>query len=101
MGWGAYILKNSKVEVGCSILVIFPDGQIRLKLDLRDETGRILEDQQYATRYFAVLRVRIGNGIRYLPVLSGQQKADEFQRLLMWLRQNFCRGIGENVAPGI
>lgn len=100
-GWATYILKKSNVNFEYSALTIFPDGQIRLEFEHIDACGGLLAGQQWSTRYFAILRVKIPAGIRYLPVLSGQQQADDYRRLVMWLRQDFCRGAGEAGVPGV
>ena len=100
-GWAAYILGFSKFRSQNLTVVIFPDGQIRLESDREDTTGGLLDGQQWSTRYFAVLRVKLADRIRYLPVLSRRQDPDDFRRLLMWLRQDFCRGASDKTAPGI
>lgn len=101
MGWAAYILGFSKFRSEDLTVTVFPDGQIRLESDGKDATGGLLDGQQWSTRFFAVLHVKTADGNRYLPVLSRRQQADDFRRLLMWLRQDFCRGARDNKAPGI
>jgi len=100
-GWGAYILGFSKIRSEYSAVIIFPDGQIRLESGDKDATGGLLDGQQWSTRYFAVLRVKLAGETRYLPVLSRQQRSDEYRRLMMWLRQDVCRGASDKMAPGI
>jgi len=100
-GWATYILGFSKFRSEDSTVTIFPDGQIRLESDGKDATGGLLDGQQWSTRFFAVLHVKTADGNRCLPVLSSRQQADDFRRLLMWLRQDFCRGASDNTAPGI
>ena len=100
-GWAAYILGFSKLRPENLTVVIFPDGQIRLESDHKDATGGLLHGQQWSTRFFAVLHVKTADGNRYLPVLSSRQQADDFRRLLMWLRQDFCRSASDKAAPGI
>lgn len=100
-GWSGLILRFSKVIDENLVLVIFLDGQIRLESDDRDATGGLLDGQQWSTRYLTVLRVRLAGGIRYLPVLSRRQQADDYRRLMMWLRQDSCRGASNRTASGI
>lgn len=100
-GRGVYILRFSKVNAGNLTLVVFPDGQIRLESSNNEVTGGILEGQQWSTRYVAILRVKLAEGTRYLPILSGQQHADDYRRLLMWLRQEFCRGASDTRVSGV
>jgi ABC-type uncharacterized transport system permease subunit len=99
-GWAAYILGFSKFRSEKLTVVIFPDGQIRLESDHKDATGGLLNGQQWSTRFFAVLHVTTTAGNRYLPVLSRLQHADDYRRLSMWLRQDFCRGASDKTVPG-
>jgi hypothetical protein len=71
------------------ILVIFPDGRVRLESDQQGKVEGFLEGQQWCTRWFAVLRVAYDDTIRTLLIRSAQQPGvDDFRRLNMWLRQD-------------
>jgi hypothetical protein len=100
-GWGAYILRFSKVKAKNLALIIFPDGLIRLKSSMNTAVVGTLGAPQWSTRYFAVLRVKVAGRTRFFPVLAHQQQADNYRRLLMWLRQDFRRGASAKMAPGI
>ena len=91
-GWGAYILQIPKVEGRVTSLVVFADGRIRLESGSNDASGGTLEGQQWSTRYFAFLRVVVGNRARHFLVLSFRQRhADDYRLLLMWLQQGICK----------
>ena len=74
--------------------VIFSDGRVKLISSGNDTIEGFLDSQQWCTHWFAVLRVVSGGTIHRLVILSAQQqKADDFRRLNMWLRQNICDDI--------
>ena len=98
-GWGAYILRFSKVNSEKLTLVVFSDGQIRLESNRKDTVGGFLEGQQWCIYQFAILRVSVGDTDRNLLVLSAQQRQkDDFRRLNMWLRQGVGNGTRETGA---
>lgn len=69
--------------------VIFPDGRVRLESNLEEKVAGFLDGQQWCTRWFAVLRFSNGNTVRKMVIRpSQQQRADDFRRLNMWLRQD-------------
>ena len=71
--------------------VIFSDGRVKLISSRKDTIEGFLDSQQWCTHWLAVLRVVSGGTIHRLVILSTQQqKADDFRRLNMWLRQNIC-----------
>jgi hypothetical protein len=91
-GWGAFILRFSKVEGRVTSLVIYTDGRIGLESGSSDASGGTLEGQQWSTRYFAFLRVVAGGRARLFLVLSFRQRqADDYRLLLMWLQQGICK----------
>ncbi len=100
-GWFVYILDFAKVNDVKFILVIFPDGRVRLESDQESEIVGNLSGQQWCTRHVAVLRYTTHSKHQYLVVLSTQQNTDEFRRLKVWLRQDFCSDIGEKPVSGI
>jgi len=100
-GWFVYILDFAKVNDVKFILVIFPDGRVRLESDQESEIVGNLSGQQWCTRHVAVLRYTTQGKHQYLVVLSTQQNTDEFRRLKVWLRQDFCSDIGEKPVSGI
>jgi len=96
-GWGARILGFFKVNTENLTLFVFLDRQIRLESNCKDTVGGRLECQQWCTHWFAVLRIRVGSTVRNLLILSAQQQSvDDFQRLNMWLRQDFCSRAKED-----
>lgn len=89
IGWRIAILEFSKSNNVKLTLVIFPDGRVRLESDQADTIEGFLDDQQWSTNLFAVLRVVDGDRICKLVIRSGhQQSKDDFRRLNMWLRQD-------------
>lgn len=86
-GWASGILCFSKVNSAELILVIFADGRISLGSSCGTIVEGFLAGQQWCTRPIAVLKVATGSKTQNLIVLSGQQSADEFRRLNVWLRQ--------------
>ncbi|MCW8926552.1 MAG: hypothetical protein OQJ84_09860 [Xanthomonadales bacterium] len=100
-GWTVFTLEFSKLNSGNSTVTIFSDGQIRLEFSDECAVAGLLDGQQWSTRYLAILRVKTADGIRYLPLLCSQQRAEDYRRLVMWLRQDICRGASQTRASGI
>ena len=99
-GWCVYILEFSKVKNGKLTSVIFPDGQVRLQSRSKVRIRGVLVGQQWSTHRLAILRVNTHGVTRNLLILAAQQqKADDFRRLNMWLRQDFCSGTEGNNVP--
>ena len=91
-GWVANILGFFKINEKKWTLLVFSDGQLRLESNGKDSVGGFFEGQQWCTHWFAILRTRVGGTTRKLLILSTQQSDDDFRRLNMWLRQDFCSG---------
>lgn len=91
--WLLRTLNLFKINTVKLTLVIFPDGQVRIKSDCKDMIAGFLDGQQWCTRHVAVLRfINKQGGVQKLVILSTQQQsADVFRHLNMWLRQNFCK----------
>jgi hypothetical protein len=101
-GWGIFTLSFSKVNEAKLALVIFADGQVGLESADKDTIEGFLDGQQWCTHQVAVLRVANGDSLRRLVIRSArQQNADDFRRLNMWLRQNFCSDTREKQVSGI
>jgi hypothetical protein len=101
VGWLTDILYISNINDVKLILVIFPDGRARLEADQELKSEGILSGQQWCTRRVAILQY-IAHGKRHhLVLLSTQQSVDEFRRLKVWLRQDFCRDGGAKPVSGI
>jgi hypothetical protein len=99
LGWGAYILGFFKVESDESTLVIFTDGRVRLESGSNNAGGGMLEGQQWSTRHLAFLRVVVEGRARHFLVLAFRQRhADDYRRLLMWLRQGICEASKRRVS---
>ncbi len=100
VGWLTGILDISNVKDVKLILIIFPDGRARLEADQELKSEGILSGQQWCTQRVAILRY-IAHGKRHhLILLSTQQSVDEFRRLKVWLRQDFCSDIGAKPVSG-
>ena len=99
-GWFIYILDFTKVNDVKFILVISPDGRVRLESGQEPDIVGFLSGQQWCTHHVAVLRYTARGKQQYLLVLSAQQNTDEFRRLKVWLRQDFCSDIGEKPVSG-
>ena len=100
-GQFARILDLYKVNDVKLILVISPDGRVRLESDKKLKSEGILSGQQWCSHHVAVLRYTARGKQQHLVLLSTQQDADEFRRLKVWLRQDFCSNIGEQPVSGI
>lgn len=99
-GWGAHILDFYKVNFKKLTLVIYSDGQVRVKLPDETTIRGLLVGPQWCIRQFAILHVEMKNTTRNLLVVSALQKnTDEFRRLNLWLKQDLFRGIKEVRMP--
>ena len=94
-GWVAYILDFSKVNKVELISVIFPDGRVRLESGQKFKIEGFLSGQQWCSQHVTVLRYITGGKSQYLVLLSALQNTDEYRRLNVWLRQDFCSGTGD------
>ena len=99
-GWFIYILDFTKVNDVKLISIIYPDGRVRLESSQASENMGFLSGQQWCTHHVAVLKYTARGKQQHLLVLSAQQNADEFRRLKVWLRQDFCGDIGEKPVSG-
>ena len=100
VGWFVCILDFTKINDVKLMLVISPDGRVRLESGQESDIVGFLSGQQWCTHHVAILRYTARGKRQYLVVLSAQQNADEFRRLKVWLRQNFCSDIGEKPVSG-
>lgn len=99
-GWGAHILDFYKVNFKKLTLVIYSDGQVRVKLSDETTIRGLLVGPQWCIRQFAILHVEMKNTTRNFLVVSALQKnTDEFRRLNLWLKQDLFRGINEVRMP--
>jgi hypothetical protein len=99
--WNQNILGFSKVNATELTLIIFPDGLVRLESRFGEGLDGFLGDQQWATHTVAILRFEHGSGSRKLVVLSRQQKADDFRRLTVKLRQKFYNRTESKQISGV
>ena len=99
--WIVYIIYFYKVNKIELISVIFPDGGVRLESGRKPVIKGFLCGQQWCTRHIAVLRFITHGKRRYLVLLSAQQNADKYRRLIVWLRQDFCHGSGDRPVPEV
>ena len=100
-GWFVDILDLSKVNDVRLILIISPDGRVRLESDQKLKSEGILSGQQWCTHHVAILRYTARGKQQHLVLLSTQQNVDEFRRLKVWLRQDFCSDISAKPVSGI
>lgn len=90
-GWCVFTLEIHKVSAGELTSVIFPDGRVTLQSKCRNTIGGLLVGRQWSTHRLAVLHISTDGVSRNLLILAAQQQgADDFRRLNMWLRQDFC-----------
>lgn len=86
-----FILDFFKVPDDQLTLIIFPDGRVRLKSACGTICEGFLDSRQWCTQLLAVLGIKTGGTIQKLLILSAnQQTTDDFQRLTVWLRQDYC-----------
>lgn len=88
-GWFLFILDFSKVAAMKLTSVIFPDGLLSLESTQETKIEGVLSGQQWCNSQLAVLRYITSGRRQYLVILSAQQNADDYRRLMVWLRQNF------------
>jgi len=100
-GLFVYTLVISNVNDVELIAVIFADGHLRLESGQKPEVEGVLNGQQWCSHYVTVLRYVSGGKRHSLVVLSAQQNADEYRRLKMWLRLDFCNDGCEKRVSGI
>ncbi len=93
-GWLALTLGFSKVNKVELMPVIFPDCRLRLESDHGPDVEGVLDGQQWCTRHVAVLRYIAEGKRQYLVLLSARQNPDDYRRLSVWLRQDFCSDTG-------
>jgi len=87
-GWLLHILGFSKVTNINLTLVIFPDSSVKLESAGKIKIEGVISGQQWCNSRFAVLRYASGGKHHKLVLLSAQQNADDYRRLLVWLRQD-------------
>ena len=63
------------------------DNRIKLHSNCGNSGGAYLHKQYWCTRWFTVLRVSIAGNTQNQIILSGQQSAEDFRCLNVWLRQ--------------
>ncbi len=86
--WLSFIQKNSKATYVNLTSVIFPDGSVKIKSEVYTKLEGVLRGQQWCNSQFAVLKfVAAGTNHRFV-LLSAQQNAADYRRLLVWLRQD-------------
>ena len=90
----AHVLGFYKVNEVELILLIFPDGRLRIESAHAADIEGVLQGQQWFTRRVTILRYVTGGKRQYLVLLSARQNADDYRRLGVWLRQDFCSDTG-------
>jgi hypothetical protein len=100
-GWFVNTLDFSNLNDIKLISVIFPDGKVRIESGGEYKIEGILSGQQWCSHHVAVLRFATGGKHRYLVLFSVQQHVEEYRRLKVWLRQDFCTGTADKPASGI
>lgn len=89
-----HILGFCKVNEVELILLIFPDGRLRIESVHEPDIEGVLQGQQWFTRHLTILRYVTGGKHQTLILLSARQNADDYRRLSVWLRQDFCSDTG-------
>ena len=87
-GWVLYTLGFSKVTDVNLTSVIFPDGSVKLESNGQGKIEGVINGQQWCSSQFAVLRYITGGKRHSMVLLSAHQNADDYRRLLVWLRQD-------------
>jgi len=88
-GWALLILGFSKVTDVNLTSVIFPDGSVKIESAGNIKIEGVLSGQQWCNSQFAVLSFATAGRHHRLVLLSAQQNADDYRRLMVWLRQDF------------
>ena len=88
-GWVLFMYSFSKVTSQTLTLVIFPDGSLGLQSAGQFEIEGDLQGQQWCNSQFAVLRYVSRGKLHSMVLLSAHQNADNYRRLLVWLRHDF------------
>lgn len=68
--------------------VIFRDGTLKLESDGQSVIKGVISGQQWISRWVSVLRYSTSGKHQSLFVFSAQQNADDYRRLMVWLRQD-------------
>jgi hypothetical protein len=87
-GWLLHILGFSKVTDVNLALVIFPDSSVKLESAGKIKIEGAISGQQWCNSQFAVLHYASGGKLHSLVLLSAQQDAGDYRRLMVWLRQD-------------
>ena len=90
LGWFLFILDSSKMNDMESMSIILPHAQVRIRSHGESEIEGYLSGQQWCISQLAVLRYKSEGKSRYLVFLSRQQNSNDYRRLRVWLRQNYC-----------
>jgi len=96
-----FTLKKSYVGELKLTSIIFPDGRLRLISGSEVIIDGYLGDQHWCTRHAAVLSYIEGGKRQFMVLIAALQNADDYRRLSVWLRQDFCRNTIEKRMPGI
>jgi hypothetical protein len=86
--WVLFIQINSKATYVNLTSVIFPDGSVKIKSDAYIKFEGVLRGQQWCNSQFAVLKFAAAGTNHHFVLLSTQQNAADYLRLLVWLRQD-------------
>jgi len=83
-----FMQKYSKATYVNLTSVIFPDGSVKIKFDAYTKFEGVLRGQQWCNSQFAVLKFAAAGTNHRFVLLSAQQNAADYRRLLVWLRQD-------------
>jgi len=93
-GWVLFNFRISRTPAHL-ISVIYPDGSVKIEFAGNVEVAGVLSGQQWCNSQFAVLSFETDGKRHNLVLLSAQQEADEYRRLLVWLRHGLLIQVKE------
>jgi hypothetical protein len=97
--WYQLMSVESDIPALKLISIIFRDGTLKLKLksDEQPVLEGIISGQQWVSPWVSVLRFISSGKHHSLLVFSAQQNADQYRRLVVWLKQGLLNNNEERV----
>lgn len=83
------------------ISVIYPDGSVKIESAGNVEVAGVLSGQQWCNSQFAVLNFETAGKRHSMVLLSAHQDADEYRRLLVWLRHGLLITVKEGLKQDL
>ncbi len=88
VAWFLYEFHHSRVTPVKPTLIFFPDGTLKLESNHQNMIEGVFCGQQWCNRQLAILQYISAGKRRSLVLLAARQNADDYRRLLVWLRQD-------------